>query len=108
MLAERTVERDALKVARIAYASEFGFDEEGQPDVGSIHQNIRKLKAASVLALETLETNLEVMKRDWDRIDGEWGPSTGGIEAAIDGSLTGYEYFQQTIESIEALKAVLT
>ena len=37
--------RNGLNAARFAYASEFGLDEEGQPDVGSIHQNIRALKA---------------------------------------------------------------
>ena len=49
-------ERDALAASRYAYASEFGSDEEGQPDVGSIHQNIRALKAAAKLALDALET----------------------------------------------------
>jgi len=42
---ELEAERDGLNAARFAYASEFGFDEDGQPDVGSIHQNIRALKA---------------------------------------------------------------
>ena len=45
-------ERDALQAARYAYATEFALDEEGQPDVGSIHQNIRALKAAAKLALD--------------------------------------------------------
>lgn len=34
-----------LEAARFAYASEFPPDENGDPDVGSIHENIRKLKA---------------------------------------------------------------
>ncbi|AEC22259.1 hypothetical protein PT7_P023 (plasmid) [Pusillimonas sp. T7-7] len=34
-----------LEAARIAYASEFKPDENGEPDVGSIHENIRMLKA---------------------------------------------------------------
>lgn len=34
-----------LEAARFAYASEFALDEEGMPDKGSIHQNIRNLKA---------------------------------------------------------------
>lgn len=38
-------ELDSHKAARIAYASEFPLDEDGNPDVGSIHQNIRTLKA---------------------------------------------------------------
>lgn len=50
--AKLEAERDALAVSRYAYASEFSLDEEGQPDVGSIHQNIRALKAAGKLALD--------------------------------------------------------
>lgn len=34
-----------LQAARMAYAREFPFDAEGEPDVGSIHQNIRAMKA---------------------------------------------------------------
>lgn len=34
-----------LRAARMAYASEFPLDGEGEPDVGSIHQNIRAMKA---------------------------------------------------------------
>ena len=40
--AKRVAEMEA---ARIAYASEFPPNEDGDPDVGSIHENIRKLKA---------------------------------------------------------------
>lgn len=32
------------RAARLAYASEFALDEQGLPDVGSIHANIRALK----------------------------------------------------------------
>ena len=48
LIAERNEaikERDELRAARIAYASEFALDAEGYPDTGSIHQNIRALKA---------------------------------------------------------------
>lgn len=38
-------ERDGLCAARMAYASEFQCDADGLPDVGSVHQNIRALKA---------------------------------------------------------------
>src|SRR5690606_29180302 len=38
-------ELDSHKAARLAYASEFPLDGDGNPDVGSIHQNIRTLKA---------------------------------------------------------------
>ena len=34
-----------LDAARIAYASEFEFNDEGEPDVGNIHANIRNIKA---------------------------------------------------------------
>ncbi len=34
-----------MEAARIAYASEFPLSGNGEPDVGSIHQNIRALKA---------------------------------------------------------------
>ena len=38
-------EIEGLRAARMAYASEFPPDGEGEPDVGSIHQNIRAMKA---------------------------------------------------------------
>jgi len=39
-----TAERDRLAAARMAYASEFAPDENGDPDVGNVHANIRALK----------------------------------------------------------------
>lgn len=42
-LRERIAE---LEAARLAYASEFPSGPDGQPDVGSIHANIRALKDA--------------------------------------------------------------
>lgn len=33
-----------LEAARIAYASEFPLNADGEPDVGSVHANIRELK----------------------------------------------------------------
>ena len=44
-----------LEAARIGYASEFPADAEGLPDVGSIHANIRTLKAAQVAPLVDVE-----------------------------------------------------
>ena len=38
-------ELEAHKAARMAYASEFPPNADGEPDVGSIHQNIRAMKA---------------------------------------------------------------
>lgn len=62
-------ERDELRAALYAYASEFSLNEEGQSDVGSIHQNIRALKAAAKLALDALyeaQTADDGMAK-WDR-----------------------------------------
>ncbi len=58
-------------------------------------------------ALEALEEALDAMKSDWYQIDNEWGPSEGGLEAAIDGRLTGYGYFKKTINAITALREAL-
>ena len=62
--AKLQTERDSLRAARYAYASEFSLNEEGQPDIGSIHQNIRALKAnhtevmdAAKIALDALYTS---------------------------------------------------
>lgn len=38
-------DRDALIAARIAYAREFPPDKNGELDIGSIHENIRRIKA---------------------------------------------------------------
>lgn len=47
-LAERCERLEAevsgLRAARIAYASEFPLNADGEPDVGSIHANIRAMK----------------------------------------------------------------
>ena len=42
--AELKRELGGLRAARIAYASEFPFTLDGDPDTGSIHANIRELK----------------------------------------------------------------
>ena len=67
-----------LEAARFAYASEFALDEEGMPDKGSIHQNIRKLKADYA----QLETELADAKKDqaryqWIRQAGAWESEVG-------------------------------
>ncbi|WP_249207042.1 helix-turn-helix domain-containing protein [Burkholderia cenocepacia] len=38
-------EVEGLRASRLAYASEFPLDAEGEPDTGNIHANIRRLKA---------------------------------------------------------------
>lgn len=43
--ASEAVRVQQLEAARIAYAREFPPDENGDPDVGNIHANIRKLKS---------------------------------------------------------------
>ena len=52
-----------LEAARFAYASEFCLNEEGQPDKGSIHQNIRALKAKCA----EIERELEAVRKDAER-----------------------------------------
>jgi len=44
-IAQLEQRNSCLHAARIAYANEFPLNSEGEPDVGSIHQNIRKLKS---------------------------------------------------------------
>src|SRR5690554_4806036 len=52
-------ERDGLRAARIAYASEFppilDGGDAGLPDVGRIHENIRRLKAENAELKAELE-----------------------------------------------------
>ncbi|ADP17379.1 hypothetical protein AXYL_04059 [Achromobacter xylosoxidans A8] len=50
--ASEAVRVHQLEAARIAYAREFPPDENGDPDVGNIHANIRKLKS-QLAALST-------------------------------------------------------
>lgn len=45
MHAQATKRVSALEASRIAYASEFELNADGEPDVGSIHANIRALKS---------------------------------------------------------------
>jgi hypothetical protein len=45
MHAQATERVSALEASRIAYASEFELNADGEPDVGSIHANIRALKS---------------------------------------------------------------
>ena len=52
------------KAARIAYASEFPKDAEGEPDVGNIHANIRALKT-KLAALEVLYLNSLADATQW-------------------------------------------
>lgn len=58
-------ERDGLKAARYAYATEFLLNEEGQPDVGSIHQNIRALKADHAKVMKAAKMALDAMNRGY-------------------------------------------
>lgn len=75
-----------LQAARMAYAREFPFDAEGEPVVGSIHQNIRAMKseierlrkdAALVAARER-----ERVAREFDRraVLSDGGPAVGWYE----------------------------
>lgn len=58
-----TAERDGLAAARMAYANEFAPDENGDPDVGNVHANIRALKAErDRLENELEQTELRALK----------------------------------------------
>ena len=50
------LEVEGLRACRIAYASEFESTEDGEPDVVSIHQNIRKLKKELAGAYDLLHS----------------------------------------------------
>ncbi|KAK74626.1 DUF4140 domain-containing protein [Bordetella bronchiseptica] len=78
-----------LEAARFAYASEFAPDENGDPDVGSIHANIRKLKAelanARNAALEEVAAaveNHQRARRQWIP-ESLWGRLSGEAAARI-------------------------
>jgi hypothetical protein len=43
----------------------------------------QKLGEMALVPIDILESWYKYMASDWYRIDGEWGPSDGGIEAAI-------------------------
>lgn len=59
-----------LEAARYAYASEFPPNADGDPDVGSIHANIRALKASAVQpAAELAETIRRITRADWRDVD---------------------------------------
>ena len=55
-----------LQAARIAYAAEFPLTNDGEPDTGSIHQNIR-----------TLKRQLAEAKEDTERLD--WLTTLNGL-----------------------------
>jgi len=61
-----TAERDGLAAARMAYANEFAPDENGDPDVGNVHANIRALKAERDRLRGTVEATYEWLdKTEW-------------------------------------------
>lgn len=74
---------NGLEAARIAYASEFELNVEGEPDVGSIHQNIRKLKQ-----------NLDEAKRDQERY--QFIRAQGYYDTEDENDIGKFEIFQMT------------
>ena len=66
------------KAARVAYASEFPLNDESEPDVGSIHQNIRALKStlARMTTLRPASEHDEKTVVQWFDMDEykEWVP----------------------------------
>lgn len=57
-----TAERDALAAARMAYANEFAPNENGDPDVGNVHANIRALKTERDQLRAEVETLRKVIR----------------------------------------------
>lgn len=53
-------EVSGLRAARIAYANEFPATEDGDPDTGNIHANIRALKARADDLAEALRELVDV------------------------------------------------
>ncbi|WP_254640526.1 hypothetical protein [Burkholderia sp. GbtcB21] len=85
-------EVEGLRAARIAYANEFEPDAEGLPNVGSIHENIRKLKdeleAAAADKLDADRYRLVRRGQRWSVIN--WVGETlraEQLDAAIDAAL---------------------
>lgn len=69
-------ELNAHKAARIAYANEFPLNADDEPDVGSIHENIRKLAEQRDELLKACKLFLSAMRTT--------GMSNGAIRAAED------------------------
>jgi hypothetical protein len=67
-LARAEGEAAELRACRIAYASEFAPDTDGEPDVGSIHANIRKTKAD----LAAARAEVEAVRQERDEVRGRF------------------------------------
>jgi hypothetical protein len=99
-------ENGGLRAARLAYASELPPDAEGLPDVGNVHANIRKLKAALEAAaadkrdaeryryIRAYYTRVVFMQEEGDEIDlraiGEIGDAyeIQVLDQAVDAALS--------------------
>lgn len=70
------IENQGLRAARIAYASEFAPDADGEHDTGNIHQNIRALKAECTQYRSQRDELLEALKliAETDSIDAALDP----------------------------------
>ena len=91
-IAQLEERNSGLEAARIAYAGEFALNSEGEPDVGSIHQNIRKLKADYA----QLEADLEDARKDHARYQWiqDWLESSISATPAFCKAVTRSEYDQ--------------
>lgn len=65
-----------VEAARFAYASEFAPDENGDPDVGSIHANIRKLKAELANARNAVLEEVAAAVENHQRAGRQWIPES--------------------------------
>lgn len=63
----------ALEAARLAYASEFPLNAEGEPDTDNIHQNIRALKQRLAELEEELASAREAERVQRERAERERG-----------------------------------
>lgn len=78
-----TAERDGLAAARMAYANEFAPDENGDPDVGNVHANIRALKAER----DRLKEEMGILWKKLDKFDSQ----SHGITALAENERLGTE-----------------
>lgn len=92
IVAQLEQRNSGLEAARFSYASEFLLNSKGEPDIGSIHKNIRKLKADYA----QLEADLADAKKDQARYQYviDWLESNVIATAAFTHARTKSEYDQ--------------
>lgn len=86
MLKDMADELSGLRAARMAYANEFPLNDEGEPDVGSIHENIRKLKTenAALRSEAPVKALLELREFIETSPDSYFGIGSCKVEGSFD------------------------